>query len=397
MNLRSSFEKKGNMLVLLGPDFDIPAELQQDVVLLEEDLPSEEEYAGITAELMSGNDLPQPSTEDLSKASILLKGLMPFRAKQTAAMSMTKNGLDLAALREFKRQAIAEHRGITMDEDNPNLTFENIGGLGEVTSFFHRVMTGAEPPNSVFRIDELEKALAGAGGRNSEGDSSGTSHDMLLNFLNAIEDKGWSFSIFIGPGGSGKSLVTKCLGPTYGIPSFTVDLGATKGPLVGESQQNIRTLLSVMDGIAGKDALIIGTCNKLESIPPELKRRVTDGFWFFDIPKAEELVSIWSINMRQFGITEQPIPPCTNWTGAEVRTCCRLARKLRCSLEQASKYVVPIWLSGQQSIQELRNMAHETFLDASAPGSYRKPVLTSTATPKEEIPTGRTLRLREEE
>lgn len=398
MNLRARFESQANMLVLLGPDFTLPAELRQDVVLLEENLPTEEGYATLIAELMETNRLPSPTPDDLSKASTLLKGLGPFRAKQTAAMSMSKKkGIDLATLREFKRQAIAEHKGITMDTDDPLLTFDNIGGLQEVTSFFHRGMTGPEAPLAVFRIDELEKALAGAGGRNSEGDSSGTSQDALLNFLNAIEDKGWSFAIFLGPGGSGKSLVTKCLGPTFGIPSFTVDLGGTKGPLVGESQQNIRSLLNVMDGIAGSRALIIGTCNKLESIPPELKRRVTDGFWFFDIPTADELLPIWTVNKRQFGLEEDPTPACPNWTGAEVRNCCRLARKLQCSLEHASKYIVPIWLSGQKSIQELRNMAHETFLSASVPGSYRKPLLTAPPTPKDDTSSGRTLRLHEEE
>jgi hypothetical protein len=44
---------------------------------------------------------------------------------------------------------------------------------------------------------------------------------------------------------------------------------------------------------------------------------------------------------------------------------------MRCSLKEASEYIVPVAESDPASIERLRQMADRKFLSASTPGKYR--------------------------
>ena len=46
--------------------------------------------------------------------------------------------------------------------------------------------------------------------------------------------------------------------------------------------------------------------------------------------------------MKRFGVAEQAMPSDADWTGAEVRSCCRLATLLDVPLIEAARNVVPV-------------------------------------------------------
>jgi hypothetical protein len=68
---------------------------------------------------------------------------------------------------------------------------------------------------------------------------------------------------------------------------------------------------------------------------------------------------------------DQPQPEDTGWTGAEIRSCCRLAALLDVPLMQAAQNVVPISVTAAESIERLRTWASGRCLSANQPGIYR--------------------------
>ena len=68
----------------------------------------------------------------------------------------------------------------------------------------------------------------------------------------------------------------------------------------------------------------------------------------------------------------QARPDDTDWTGAEVRSCCRLAALLDVPLTQAAHHVVPVAVTAAEQVERLRSWASGRCLSASSPGVYRR-------------------------
>ena len=58
---------------------------------------------------------------------------------------------------------------------------------------------------------------------------------------------------------------------------------------------------------------------------------------------------------------KQARPDDTNWTGAEIKSCCRLASLLDVPLAQAAQNVVPVAVTAGDKIEELRAWASGVF------------------------------------
>jgi SpoVK/Ycf46/Vps4 family AAA+-type ATPase len=90
--------------------------------------------------------------------------------------------------------------------------------------------------------------------------------------------------------------------------------------------------------------------------PPELRRRFTLGTFFFDLPSAEEREAIWRIYTEKYQISGTR-PQDDNWTGAEIRECCRKAYRLRMSLQESAAHIVPVARSASEQIENLADPA----------------------------------------
>src|SRR6185437_5193654 len=108
--------------------------------------------------------------------------------------------------------------------------------------------------------------------------------------------------------------------------------------------------------------------------PPEFARAERfDGVFFLDLPNAAEKDLIWQLYRQQFGIAEsQSRPDDTSWTGAEVKSCCRLAALLDVTLTQAAHHVVPVAVTAAEQVERLRSWASGRCLSASSPGIYQR-------------------------
>ena len=222
--------------------------------------------------------------------------------------------------------------------------------------------------------------------------------------------------------GTGKSAFAKCLGRETGRPTLVLDIGALMGSLVGQTEANVRRALQIADAMAPcvlfvdelekalsgtsgsgqsdsgvssrllgtllswmndhtSNVYLIATCNDISKMPPELTRSGRfDGVVFLDLPSREQKDLIWQQYFKSYDLDpEQAKPDDRNWTGAEIRSCCRLAALLDVPVKQAAQNIVPVATAAGESIEHLRSWATGRSLDAEKGGVYQYKKKTSRA------------------
>ena len=96
----------------------------------------------------------------------------------------------------------------------------------------------------------------------------------------------------------------------------------------GDSGVSARLLGGLLSWLSDheSDVFFVATSNDISKLPPEFARRERfDGVWFLDLPASSEKQKIWEMYLRKFQIDSQKLPRDTDWTGAEIRSCYRLA------------------------------------------------------------------------
>lgn len=376
-NLRDRYKTSRRMLIGIGTSADVPPGMVLDFVFVEDALPDEDSLALIAKELEEAatGKTGLPPNYDAARAAI---GLSAFAAEQAISLNCSKDGINIQGVWEAKRYMVEKTRGLSVD--NGQETFDDVGGMENAKAFGRALFNGPEPPAVVVRVEEIEKVLAG-----SVGDLSGTSQDALQVLLNAMQDNRWSGMLAFGPAGTGKSYYSKVLAKTFSAYSIVLDINATKGSLVGSSEAAIRSAIATIKAIGGQRVFFVGTCNKLDSLPPELRRRFRLGTWFFDMPSPEERAAIWRICLQKNGLPlDCRIPDDSLYSSADVANVCETARMMGKEPIEVAQFIVPAGQSGREQIEACRRLADGRFVSASYPGPYRMPTLT------EEV--GRTIR-----
>jgi SpoVK/Ycf46/Vps4 family AAA+-type ATPase len=231
--------------------------------------------------------------------------------------------------------------------------------------------------------------------------------------------------LLLGVPGTGKSALAKALGNETHRPTLTLDIGALMGSLVGQTERNVREALRIADamapailfideiekGLSGvaasgntdsgvsarlfgtlltwmndheSDVFMIATSNDVSKLPPEFTRAERfDALYFLDFPGPEQKEQIWRMHADHFGIDpQQPRPRDHEWTGAEIRACCRLSALLDMPLTDAARNVVPIAATAAENVQRLRTWANGRCLSADRPGLYQSTAAPAKASSK---------------
>src|SRR5262249_31054350 len=115
------------------------------------------------------------------------------------------------------------------------------------------------------------------------------------------------------------------------------------------------------------------TSNDISKLPPEFTRAERfDGVFFLDLPTGKDRDAIWQMYRTEYGIPDSHArPDDSSWTGAEIKSCCRLAALLDVSLTQAARNVVPVAVTAAEQVERLRTWASGRCLDASSPGIFQ--------------------------
>lgn len=366
-NLRDSWKNTSRTLVLLAPSIQIPPEIRNDVVIIDEPLPTDKELAAIVQKGLNratARKLPKKAIERLVDA---VSGLASFNAEQVVAMSVQPKSKkpDMEQVWEQKIKIIEQARGLKVYRHGAN--FGDIGGNDNIKSMLQKVARGKKRPRLVVFLDEIEKSMQAAGT-----DTSGTTTDQLKMLLTSMQDYDWTGAIIYGFAGTGKSELAKAFGKEAECPVVETDLGAMKNMWVGSSEANMRSFIKTIQGMSGGgNVFFIATCNHVQMLRPEFKRRFRKGIFFCDLPAQPERDKIWKIYFNKFSLRDQPKPMDGGWTGAEIRLCCENAHEYGISLNEAAKYMTVVSQAMGDEVEAMRQAASGKYIDAQNPGVYR--------------------------
>ncbi|MFL5329191.1 MAG: AAA family ATPase [Gemmataceae bacterium] len=356
-------------LVVLSPVVQIPVELEKVFITLEHDLPDRAALEAIARELTSDSPDDLPKGDELDRVLDAAAGLTRYESEGAFALSLTThNAIRPDVISGLKAEALKKSALLSLHRGNER--FDSLGGLSSLKQF-------------------CQKALRSG---------------------NSIKARG---VLLLGVAGSGKSAFCKALGNETGRPTLTLDLGSLMGSLVGSSEANVRRALQIADamspcvlfcdevekalagvgsnGDSGVSTRMFGTlltwladhesdvffacsANDISKLPPEFARAERfDAVFFLDLPTGKDKEAIWSMYRSAYAVPKSQAQPDDGaWTGAEIKSCCRLAALLGVSLQEAAHNVVPVAVTAAEQVERLRAWASGRCLSASYAGIYRR-------------------------
>ena len=362
------------VVIVLAPAVQIPAELDKLFTVIDHDLPGHAQLEEI-ARGVAVQEGELPDGDELARVIEAAAGLTANEAENAYSLALVRHGkLEPETLWELKSQQLKKSGLVSLHRGTES--FDQLGGLENLKAFCLRAMR-----------------------RQSEGTVNNRPRGVLL----------------LSPPGCGKSQFAKALGNETGRPTVVLDVGALLGSLVGQSESNIRAALKLADAMApcvlfadeiekslagasssgqtdsgvtarvfgslltwlndhDSDVFFVGTCNDASKLPPEFARAERfDGVFFVDLPGRDQKDGIWGIYARHYGLdAKQARPDDNNWTGAEIKSCCRLASLLDVPLAQAAQNVVPVAVTAGDKIEALRQWASGRCLSADRAGVYSR-------------------------
>ncbi len=359
-------------IVILSPVVSIPVELEKLFVVVEHDLPCRDQLHEIARGIATEQDeLPAGAQLDLLLDAAA--GLTRYEAESAFSLSLVRHGRVLPdAVWDLKCQTLKKSGLMQLYRGSED--FGSLGGLASLKAFTKRALLQPTRNNPLKRP-----------------------RGVLL----------------LSPPGCGKSAFCKCLGKETGRPVLILDVGTLMGSLVGQTEERTRQALQIADAMApcvvmidevekafagvansgqtdsgvssrmfgsflswlndhDSDVFVVCTANDVAKLPPEFSRAERfDATFFLDFPGHEQKQAIWRIYLDLFEIDRgQKLPNDDNWTGAEIRACCRLAALLDVPLIQAAQNVVPVAATAAESVARLRTWASGRCLDADRGGIY---------------------------
>ena len=213
--------------------------------------------------------------------------------------------------------------------------------------------------------------------------------------------------LLLGPPGTGKTAFCRCLAYESGLQLFEMEMAEMFGLLVGETEKQIRAAIDVLsanapaivlidelekalagmksaganDGGTTKRAMaqflkflsedrpeglyIVATCNDILSLPPEWVRAERwDCIFFIDLPNDEEQAMVLDLYRGLFNVEGAP-RNMSGWSGAEIKSACRIAAMMGQPLEEVERFIVPIAKTMATEIDRLRKWANGRTIPAS--------------------------------
>lgn len=361
LNRVDEYKAQGKTLIVLSASAEIPAEVEKVFTVLRFELPGRETLLSVLHFMAESASKPIPNDEETERIIDAGKGLTAWEYENALALSLVvKKSFDAEIILEQKKQLIKKSGNLILEDSDE--TLENLGGMENLKSFCIKVAR------------------------------SSLSKGVLL----------------LGTPGTGKSHFSKGLGKALGIPTAALDFGRMFGSLVGESEERIRGALNVVDsfspcvlrideiekGLSGikssgstdggtgsrvfgtflnwlqdhkSRVFVVATCNDIQQMPPEfLRAERWDAIFFVDLPSERERQVIFDMYKSLYRVEGRP-PDMEGWSGAEIKSLCRIAAMMKAPLEESAKYVMPLSVSMGEKVQSLRDWAKNRTIPASIP------------------------------
>ena len=367
-NLRDVYKGDNRTFIMLSNTANIPKEIRGDVFVIEQPLPKAPQLEEIVRRAYKSIGV-KPTEEDVISARDVCCGMSPFAAEQACMMSIDPDSkkFDFPMLLKNRKSQLEQVKGVSLYE-GPEF-FKDITGLENAKDFFNLRGAGRDRRRGIVVIDEIDKHVSGFGAHGT-GDTTTEMVGALLTRMSAIKAEG---CLAVGVQGAGKTHLAKAIGNEWGVPCIFWDFAAMKGQHVGDSGDNTRAAMDTICAMTDDAPFFFATCNDIKVLPTELRRRFSSSTFFFDLTTPEERAAAWKYYLKFYELTDKKLPDDTDWTPSEISVCCYNASKMRKSVVESAKWVVPVAKAGAATIRELRQLAHNTFISASKPGVYQMP------------------------
>ena len=402
------FQAQPMTLIIVSPQFNVPPDLEKDVVLLDWPLPTPEELMAILTQI--ANEIKtQEVTVNLGNGAqeqivSALQGLTANEAANVLSMSVITNGkLDESAILIIlaEKKQIIKRTGY-LEFWEADITAKDIGGLKTLKEY-----------------TALKRALFSA-----EAEAYGTDRP-----------KGY---LMVGVPGSGKSLTAKAT--TGGImPLLRLNIAALMGGPVGQSESDLHHALRLAEAAspcvlwideiekaiatdggelasgASKRMLgeiltwmeehtapvyVVATANRAEILQSELLSRFDD-IWFVDLPAVAEREEIIRIHLAKRGRNPEDfdisavVEATEGYVGREIEKIVKTALNLGFvdgsrpittdDLLYAAKRVMPISKVKPEEIEAMRKWGAKYALNASGDGDESAEATTTKRARKLEL------------
>jgi AAA+ superfamily predicted ATPase len=368
-------------VILLSASFKIPADLVETLsTSIEWGRPERDEIRVIAKRLLSScpkRVSDQVSESDIDAAVEASLGLTAVNVENVLSKSLIRTKTFDPAIIIDEKRTIIKQTGI-LEFFPHSVTMSDIGGMDSLKEWLHRRQRAFTPEAAEFGLTTPKGAL------------------------------------LLGVPGTGKSMTAKAVGALLGMPLLRLDMGRVFGGLVGESERNLREMISVVESIApavlwideidkglsgssssgrsdgGTTARVFGsfitwmqektapvfvvaTANDVNALPPEILRKGRfDEIFFCDLPDESDRETIWRIHLERVGRDPSKLSvkklaaESNDFSGAEIAETVQVAlydafdagKKLGSKhLLKAISDTVPLAVTMSERIDEMRTWA----------------------------------------
>jgi len=212
--IRDVLASTGRTVVFLGPEFDVPAALANDVTTVEFPLPDSPAIEQSVRFILDGHPCDETVLPSVVSAC---KGMTQQQVEDRTALALRKyktlNG-QAARLILHEKAEILRRSGLLKYLDPPEGGLSIIGGNDNVKRHIERDKTCLSEQARAFGIDPPR--------------------GLMLT----------------GVSGCGKTQISLCTASELGIPLLQFDVGSMMSKWVGETEANVRTALQQVDSMA---------------------------------------------------------------------------------------------------------------------------------------------------
>lgn len=382
----ASLKNTFKTIVIVSPMFQIPAELEKDITVVDFDLPKENDFTALLGRIIEEvkeNPKLNVNIDSKMREQIVhaLLGLTLAEGENVLAKTLVQHRgfgeKSLEVINSEKKQIIRKSGLLQYYDAEEKL--ESVGGLDDLKSWLVK-------RSVVFSDQAREFGLPAPKG-------------VLL----------------LGVQGCGKSLMAKTISNIWQLPLLRFDVGQVFGSLVGSSEENIRRAIKVAESVSpvvfwideidkafrgsrgsggstdgGTSArvfstfltwlsekkepvFVVATANDISMLPPELLRKGRfDEIFFVDLPSFVERKEIFRVHLskRKMDPAEFDLDAlsqtASGYSGAEIEEAIISAmfdafyEKEKLTTErvfESLKQAVPLSKTMSEDIDELRKWA----------------------------------------
>jgi len=379
-DLKKTISAESKTIIMVGPCLDIPQQLLHDITSVSFDLPNKEQIEERIRFACNGVFHQDGTKFELEEA--IIPNIVAACKGMTSQQIVDRVTLSLRI-----------HK--TIDEEAVKTILSEKAGIVKSSGLLSYMEVDGEGLSCVGGYDEIK-------------------HHVSLDapcFSDEARDFGIEFPkglMLVGVSGCGKTLISKAIASELSLPLIAMDVGNLMSKYVGESEQQTRSAIKMIESIApcvlqldeiekgfgvsgGNDGgssgrvfgtfikwlndrtspvYVVATANQVQSLPPEFCRKGRfDEIYGLGLPCDDERYAIFKIHISKknrdvddFNI-EELVSLTAGFTGADIEQVVKLGLKLAFSdskvltqkhLEQAIDRIIPLSKTEPERINSIK-------------------------------------------